>query len=150
MSEQLPVGGAVAFREPDTTQGHSGTGERPSDQLLLQAIRWIKSIPRNRLGLESLPNGQDGPQAGGSRCIGREEPTVDKQLERLTYTVEEVAELLGIGRRFAYEMVRNGEIPSVRLGGKESRGRIVGGRLLVPRHALQKWISQVGVSTASS
>jgi excisionase family DNA binding protein len=43
-----------------------------------------------------------------------------------TYTVEKAAEILGISRSHAYECVRSGEIPSVRL-----RGRIV-----VPVHAL--------------
>ncbi len=35
---------------------------------------------------------------------------------RLTYTVPEVAELLGISRSSAYECVRRGEIPSLTLG----------------------------------
>ena len=35
---------------------------------------------------------------------------------RLTYTVPEVAELLGISRSTAYECVRRGEIPALTLG----------------------------------
>lgn len=35
---------------------------------------------------------------------------------RLTYTVPEAAELLGISRTTAYECVRRGEIPSLTLG----------------------------------
>ena len=35
---------------------------------------------------------------------------------RLTLTVEEAAAVLGISRALAYELVRRGEIPSVRLG----------------------------------
>jgi excisionase family DNA binding protein len=46
--------------------------------------------------------------------------------ERLTVTVEEAGRLLGIGRGTAYEAVRSGDIPSVRIGR----------RVLVPRHAL--------------
>jgi excisionase family DNA binding protein len=46
--------------------------------------------------------------------------------ERLTYTVEEAGRLLGVGRDSAYEAVRSGDIPSVRIGR----------RLLVPRCAL--------------
>ena len=42
--------------------------------------------------------------------------------QKLTLSVEETRQLLGIGRTAAYEAVRSGEIPSVR----------VGGRLLVP------------------
>ena len=37
---------------------------------------------------------------------------------KLTLTVDEAAERLGIGRSLAYEMVRQGKIPAIRLGGK--------------------------------
>lgn len=47
--------------------------------------------------------------------------------DRLTLTVEEVGEALGIGRNLAYDGVRRGEIPSVKIGR----------RLLVPRAALE-------------
>ena len=46
---------------------------------------------------------------------------------KLTYTVTEVAELLGISRSSAYECVRRGEIPSLTLGR----------RVVVPRRALE-------------
>jgi len=45
--------------------------------------------------------------------------------------VEVVAQLLGISRSRAYESVRVGEIPSVR----------VGRRLLAPTHALRTWLA---------
>ena len=50
--------------------------------------------------------------------------------EPLTYTVEEAAELLGIGRNTCYEAVKRGEIPSIRIGG----------RILVPREALHQFL----------
>ncbi len=37
---------------------------------------------------------------------------------RRTYTVPEVAEMLGISRSTAYVCVRRGEIPSLKLGGR--------------------------------
>lgn len=46
--------------------------------------------------------------------------------ERLTLTVEEAAELLGVSRGTAYEAARRGELPVVRIGR----------RLLVPRARL--------------
>lgn len=46
--------------------------------------------------------------------------------KRQTYTVSEVAEILGIGRNTAYDCCRNGEIPTVRIGG----------RILIPRAAI--------------
>ena len=53
---------------------------------------------------------------------------------RLTLTVEEAAALLGISRAFAYEAVRRGEIPSIRIGR----------RVLVPRVALDRLVSGGG------
>lgn len=52
-------------------------------------------------------------------------------MEPLTYSVDEVAELLGIARGKAYELVRSGDIPSVR----------VGRRYLVPRDRLRAWLN---------
>ena len=46
----------------------------------------------------------------------------------LTRTVPEAATLLGIGRNAAYEAVRNGEIPAIRIGK----------RWLVPVAALER------------
>jgi excisionase family DNA binding protein len=48
--------------------------------------------------------------------------------ERLTLTVEEVAATLGISLSHAYEAIRRGEIPSIRIGR----------RVLVPRAALER------------
>ena len=48
----------------------------------------------------------------------------------LTYTVDEVAALLGVARGAAYDNVRNGLIPAVR----------VGRRWLVPRSRLHAWL----------
>lgn len=50
------------------------------------------------------------------------------QRERLTVTVEEAAELLGISRAFAYLLVARNELPSLRLGR----------RVVVPRRALDR------------
>jgi excisionase family DNA binding protein len=55
--------------------------------------------------------------------------------EPLTYSVDEVAELLGIARGVAYECVRNGSIPATR----------VGRRWLVPRKRFHAWLD--GTST---
>jgi excisionase family DNA binding protein len=53
---------------------------------------------------------------------------------RLTLTVEEAGTLLGISRTLAYELVRRGEIPSLRLGR----------RVVVPVHALELMVQGVG------
>ncbi len=55
-------------------------------------------------------------------------------MERLTVTVEEAAKLLGIARMTAYSAVREGEIPSLRIGR----------RVLVPRAALDRLLAIEG------
>jgi excisionase family DNA binding protein len=49
-------------------------------------------------------------------------------MTRKTLSVEEAAHVLGIGRGSAYEAVRRGELPAIRIGK----------RLVVPRAALQR------------
>ena len=51
---------------------------------------------------------------------------------RQTVTVAEAAALLGIGRSSAYEAVRRGQIPSIKIGR----------RVLVPVVALQKLLEE--------
>ena len=51
-------------------------------------------------------------------------------MDRLTFTVCEVAELLGISRTSAYECVRRGEIASITLGRRVVVSRAVIERLL--------------------
>jgi excisionase family DNA binding protein len=51
---------------------------------------------------------------------------VDQDQLPLFLTVEQAAEVVGMGRTTAYDAIRRGEIPSVRFGR----------RLRVPRHAL--------------
>ena len=55
-----------------------------------------------------------------------------------TYTVDEAAELLGIGRNGAYEGVRSGQIPSIRIGK----------RILVPKAALERMLAGKDESAA--
>ncbi len=52
-------------------------------------------------------------------------------MEPVTYSVEEVAKMLGIARGKAYEHVRNGDIPSIRMGR----------RLLIPRARFHAWLN---------
>jgi excisionase family DNA binding protein len=54
-------------------------------------------------------------------------------------TVEEAAQLLGISRGLAYELVRRGKLPSMRLGR----------RLVVPRRRLLALIEGEGAGVGS-
>ena len=58
---------------------------------------------------------------------------------RLTYTVAEAGELLGISRGSAYEAVKAGDIPVLKIGG----------RLLVPRAALDRMLGRVAETEAA-
>jgi len=60
--------------------------------------------------------------------------------ERLTYSVEEAAVLLGIGRGLAYEMVRDGSLPGLRLGQR---------RILVPRGALEALLGSSSMASTT-
>ncbi len=50
---------------------------------------------------------------------------------RATYTIEEAAEILGVGRSAAYQAARCGDIPTIRIGR----------RLLVPKVALEQLLN---------
>jgi excisionase family DNA binding protein len=67
----------------------------------------------------ALVQGRGGGQAAGAASTPH---------ERLTLTVEEAAQVLGISRAFAYESVRRGDIPHIKIGR----------RILVSRAALDR------------
>jgi excisionase family DNA binding protein len=60
--------------------------------------------------------------------------------KRETYSVMEAAVVLGIGRDAAYQGVKTGDIPSVR----------VGARILVPKLALQRLLEQGAPANAAA
>lgn len=51
---------------------------------------------------------------------------------KLTMSVEECAKKLGIGRNLCYDRVKTGEIPALKIGK----------RLLIPRAALEKLLTE--------
>ncbi len=68
---------------------------------------------------------------GGRRGLPRH-AVIEK---RLCITVPEAAEMLGISRNFAYELVKRKELPVVKFGK----------RLLIPRVALEKMLEKGAV-----
>jgi excisionase family DNA binding protein len=56
--------------------------------------------------------------------------SLDSIKSRLTISVEETAQLLGIGRTAAYEAARRGELPT----------RRIGKRIVIPVALLLKWL----------
>ena len=57
--------------------------------------------------------------------------------QRLTMSVEEAAEALGVSRGLAYELVARGELPALRLGR----------RWVIPRRALEQML-EAALTTA--
>jgi len=56
--------------------------------------------------------------------------------ERLTMTVKEAGELLGISRATAYTLANTGKLPTIRLGER---------RIVVPKAALMKMLESAEV-----
>lgn len=54
--------------------------------------------------------------------------------DKLTYSVEEAGQLLGISRNSAFEAARRGDLPTIRIGR----------RLLVPKAALERLLVGAG------
>jgi excisionase family DNA binding protein len=61
------------------------------------------------------------------------------QAERMTYSMEEVARLLGIGRNQAYQAAKRGDFPVIK----------VGKRLLAPKPALDRMLMLNGGGEAT-
>ena len=58
-----------------------------------------------------------------------------KKVERLTMTVKEAGEALGISRATAYALVREGRLPAIRISDR---------RLVIPKTALEKMLAEAG------
>jgi excisionase family DNA binding protein len=61
--------------------------------------------------------------------------TDDRKTERLVFTIAETAKMLGISRGIAYLLANSGGIPAIRISKR---------RLVVPRKALEDFLSSVG------
>src|SRR5215203_3051317 len=82
------------------------------------ASEWIRQYLASRIISEQgTPNvsvrGEEVFQ--GNLYEGVSEPTYKRSLQLLS--VQEVGELLGLGRSWVYQQIRSGEMPSVHLGG---------------------------------
>jgi excisionase family DNA binding protein len=82
---------------------------------------------------DALAGPEQGQGQGGAGAGRLGVGAISSTQERLTLTVEEAAAALGISRAFAYEAVRRGEIPSIKIGR----------RVLVPRAALTRMLGSV-------
>ena len=72
------------------------------------------------------------PDEGSASTIASEQTAALRDDSRLTWTVTEAAQLLGISRASAYEAAHRGELPV----------RVIGRRMLVPRIALLRLLGE--------
>ena len=62
-------------------------------------------------------------------------------MEKLTYTVAELAEVLGIGKNAAYDLVASKGFPAIRINER---------RIIIPREGLYVWLMGQAGSTAEA
>jgi excisionase family DNA binding protein len=62
---------------------------------------------------------------------------VSSDVERLTLSVEEAAQMLGTWRALVYKLVRRGDLPRLQLGR----------RIVVPRRALEELVAAAAETT---
>ena len=55
-------------------------------------------------------------------------------MEKLVYSIQGAADLLGISRSYAYELVRNGTLPVLELGRKR----------VIPKEKFKQWVNGEG------
>lgn len=86
-----------------------------------QKLRWCPPL----IGCDGHKKGLKGIEDMVCTTIGGK---MIGEIGAATYSIEEAAKLLGIGRKACYEAARTGQVPTVRIGK----------RLLVPKAALAK------------
>lgn len=86
------------------------------------------------------PSKQKSHDLSGLKAMARStlRAAMEEKPKPQTLSVEEAAVVLGIGRNQAYEGVRTGEIPSIRIGK----------RLLVPKAALERMLAEAKPKSA--
>jgi len=109
----------------------SGQPAQPDEIVVLTCReQWAENPRELRDALGAAMGSGRSVVVGSATATGAVAPVED----RLVFTVEEAAALLGISRSFAYEAVQRGEIPSMRIGR----------RILVPKAALQRFLEASG------
>ena len=107
----------------------------------IKGMNTMTGTPAERAELEELRRLEEGRRQARERmrrvraaakASGPVPP--DGPVEKLTYSVPEAARKLGIGANSAYKAAQAGQIPTVQIGG----------RILVPRIALERMLSKVG------
>jgi excisionase family DNA binding protein len=69
----------------------------------------------------------------GSRDTDQAATTEPAPLGRMVYTVKETAQLLSLSLGTTYQLIRSGDIPAIKLGG----------RWVVPKRRLHEWVNNL-------
>jgi excisionase family DNA binding protein len=128
LAQLLATSSASILRDP--------SGRAPSaDDVLYITLpdAWAANQQELRDAL-AFAAGTASPAGSGAAAPRTAAGVVAPVEQRLVYTVEEAATLLGISRSFAYEAVQRGDIPSMRFGR----------RIVVPKAALERFLSETG------
>ena len=86
---------------------------------LVSALRtsWVETITKTQgHGYAESQRHPENLSASNGCTMSSLNPLSSSWNDRLVYTVAEAAQLLGVSRAFAYELVARGEIPVIRLG----------------------------------
>jgi len=115
----------------ETGNAHLSESEKQQleDGLTILARIITKAILREKSVVDMSPS----KEYRDSEAHPYQVTAAGKPNEPLTLSVEESAKILGLSRASAYEAVRTGQIPSLRFGK----------RIVVPRAALNKMLSQI-------
>jgi excisionase family DNA binding protein len=130
LSQLLATSHALAIPDP------SGRPVVPDRMAVFTLPALWPQYPRELRDALAFAAGETGTPVAAPRTAAGAVAPVEN---RLVFTVEEAAQLLGISRSFAYEAVQRGEIPSMRIGR----------RILVPKAALERFLASSG-STAQA
>jgi excisionase family DNA binding protein len=130
LAQLLATSRAASISDP------SGQPVQPDEIVVLTCRKeWSENPQELHDALTVAVGTNNAVLPGSTAAAGAVAPVED----RLVFTVEEAAQLLGISRSFAYEAVQRGDIPSMRIGR----------RILVPKAALQRFLAQTGETTDS-
>ena len=110
------------------------TGKPPDPDVMFTVVDpayWATQHQGLREALDWAAGNEARPGGGSVAAPG----AIGSTQERLTLTVEEAAQALGISRAFAYEAVRRGDIPHIKIGR----------RLLIPKAKLDALLNAPSV-----
>ncbi len=109
-------------------RGH-GTKVTPVSGSVRDSL-YLTGVMTSGPGGAATPRGPAKTYRGGHDMDQRKPSLLAQVAEEATITIEQTAELLGLGRTAAYEAARRGEFPTRRLGR----------RIVVPVPALLEWL----------